>query len=142
MKTGWYNSYEYYVVKPLHNGHEQSLIMGAQGELFGRWYLVMGIFSDYDTYDSVFDSNVWDTPTSTDKKPSMKVIPLALEALSEIEQEIHNHANGKRAYLYVDGMDKRRLMAYTRILTRKCGYKISTKKSDYVSNAPMLYKKV
>ena len=129
MVTGWYGESQYYVVKPLKNGHKQSLIVGADRGKFGRWYVMMGVFSCNISYKEMWDSDVWETPTSTNKNPSMSILPLALEALDEIEQEIHNHANGKRAYIYVDGLDVRRLRVYTKVLTKRCGYKKSTAKS-------------
>ena len=142
MKTGWYNDYKYFVVKPLHNGKRQSLIMGAINGASGRWYIMMGVFSSNATYNSMHRSEAWNVPTSTNKNPTVKTLSLALEALSEIEQEIHNHANGKKAYIYVDGFDERRLRVYTKVLTKKCGYKKSTVKSDYVYGMPMIYKRV
>ena len=142
MKTGWYNDHEYFVVKPLHNGKRQSLIMGAQQYGAGKWNIMMGIFSCNATYRSMSESLVWFTPTSTNKNPSMEVLSIALEALNEIEQEIHRHANGKRHYIYVDGLDERRIRVYTHVLTKKCGYKKSTVKSDYANGASKLYKKV
>ena len=143
MKSGWYNGdNEYFVVKPLHNGNRQSLIVGATNYAFGRWYIMMGVFSSNATYNSMYRSEVWNTPTSTNKNPTVNTLSLALEALSEIEQEIHNHANGKRAYIYVDGLDERRLRVYTKILTKKCGYKKSTAKSDYVDGMSIIYKRV
>ncbi len=143
MKTGWYNENNaYFVVKPLHNGNRQSLIIGVTRYAFNRWYVMMGVFPSNATYNSMYHSVVWDTPTSTNKKPNIKTLSLALEALSEIEQEIHNHANGKKAFIYVDGFDKRRLCVYTKVLTQKCGYKKSTVKSDYVDGMSMIYKKV
>ena len=116
--------------------------MGAQRGEGGRWYILAGVFSSYTTYDSMYRSNVWDTPTSTNKSPSMKVVSLALEALTEIEQEIHNQSDGKRRYIYVDGLDERRLRVYTKILTKRCGYKISTVMSENNLGLPMVYKKV
>lgn len=142
MKTGWHNNDEYYVVKPLKNGCRQSLIMGAISVQGGRWYIMMGVFSSYATYNSMHRSKAWETPTSTNKKPSAQALSLALEALNEIEQEIHNHANGKRAYIYVDGLDARRLRVYTKVLTKRCGYKISTAWSQTVVNEHILYKRV
>ena len=142
MVSGWYGKSEYFVVKPLKNGHRQSLIVGAIGGEFGRWYIMMGVFSYNISHDKMYDSIVWRIPTSTNKNPSAKVFSLALEALNEIEQEIHNHANGKRAYIYVDGLDERRLRVYTKILTKKCGYKKSTAKSEYGCGLPLIYKKV
>ena len=143
MKTGWYNDdKQYFVVKPLHNGKRQSLIVGVSHCTFNSWYVMMGVFPSNATYNSMYHSAVWGTPTSTNKKPTIETLSLALEALSEVEQEIHNHANGKRAFIYVDGLDKRRLRVYTRVLTQKCGYKKSTAKSDYVDGMSMIYKRV
>ena len=143
MKTGWYNDgKQYFVIKPLHNGERQSLIVGASYYTLGRWYVMMGVFPSNATYNSMYHSAVWDTPTSTNKKPTIETLSLALEALNEVEQEIHNHANGKRAFIYVDGIDKRRLRVYTKVLTQKCGYKKSTAKSDYVYGMSMIYKRV
>lgn len=143
MKSGWYNNdKEYFVVKPLHNGNRQSLVVGASHYASGRWYVMMGVFSSNATYNSMYNSDVWATPTSTNKNPTANILTIALEALSEVEQEIHNHANGKRAYIYVDGLDKRRLRVYTKVLTKKCGYKKSSAKSDYVKGMSMIYKKV
>ena len=141
MKTGWYNNNEYFVVKPLNNGRRQSLIMGAVS-VCGRWYIMIGVFSSYATYNSMRRSKAWETPTSTNKNPSAQTLSLALEALNEIEQEIHNHANGKRAYVYVDGLDARRLRVYTKVLTKRCGYKKSTAWSQTVANEHLLYKRV
>lgn len=143
MKTGWYNAdNEYFVVKPLHNGNRQSLIVGVTHGNLNRWYVMMGVFSSNATYNSMYHSAAWDTPTSTNKKPTITTLSLALEALAEIEQEIHNHANGKKAFIYVDGLDKRRLRVYTKVLTQKCGYKKSTAKSDHVDGMSMIYKRV
>lgn len=142
MKTGWYFGEKYFVVKPLHNGHRQSLIMGAERCEGGRWNIVMGVFSSNTTYLSMTDSNVWKSPTSTNKNPSMKIIPIALEALSEIEQEIHRQANGKRAIIYVDGLDERRLRVYTKVLTKRCGYKLSKAMSEKADEMHQLYKVV
>lgn len=142
MKTGWYNAdNEYFVVKPLHNGNRQSLIVGVS-QYSGKWYVMMGVFSSNATYNSMYRSPVWNNPTSTNKKPTINNLSLALEALSEIEQEIHSRANGKSAYIYVDGLDERRLRVYTKVLTKKCGYKKSTVKSDHVNGMSMLYKRV
>lgn len=142
MKTGWYNDCEYFSVKPLHNGNRQSLIMGACHRDSNRWYIMMGVFSSNATHDSMYNSTVWNEPTSTNKKPTAETLPLALEALREIEQEIHNRANGKSALIYVDGFDKRRLRVYTKVLTQRCGYKKSTVKSEYVNGMSMIYKRV
>ena len=142
IKTGWYNKNEYLVVKPLHNGCRQELVMGAQHYGYGKWYIFAGIFSCNATYNSIHSSMVWAAPVSTNKNPSFKVIPLALEALSEIEQEISKASNGKKWYIYIDGLDKRRLRVYTKVLDRNnCGYKKSTRKSEH-SILPMLYKKL
>ena len=126
MKTGWHGESQYFVVKPLKNGHRQSLIMGVDRGEFGRWYVMMGVFRYNISYENMLRSDVWRKPTSANESPSAKVLSLALEALDEIEQEIHNHANGKRAYIYVDGMDARRLRVYTKVLTKRNGYKKST----------------
>lgn len=141
MKTGWYGE-QYYVVKPLHNGHRQSLIVGVDRCEFGRWYVMMGVFSCNISYQGMWSSKVWRYPSSTNKNPSLKVVSLALEALNEIEQELHKYANGKRTYIYVDGLDERRLRVYTKVLTKRCGYKISTAKSEYANGLPLVYKKV
>lgn len=134
MKTGWYFG-TYYVVKPLQNGKRQQLIMYAKEFGYGRYYLVMGIYSSNTTYSSLCrdSAHIWDKPTSTNKNPSTLSIKLALEALQEIEESILELSEGKRRYLYVDGFDYRRLHAYTRILTKeKYGYKQSKRvKSDY-----------
>ena len=139
MKTGWYYD-EYFVVKPLKNGCRQQLVMGVQSIGGGRWNVMMGIFPSNCTYKTMSRSSVWYTPTSTNKKPSINVLHLALEALDEIEQEIHNHVNGKRAYIYVDGLDERRLRVYTKVLTKKNNYKLSTVKNS--CGLPLLYKRV
>ena len=141
VQTGWYSANEYYVVKPLHNGARQELVMFAIREI-NRWYIGAGIFSCNATYNSLNRSDVWVTPTSTNKHPSMKTITLALEALQEIEDAIIESANGKRRYIYIDGMDERRLRVYTKLLARNnCGYKKSTVKSEYCG-LPLLYKKL
>lgn len=143
MKTGWYYSNsQYFVVKPLHNGKRQSLIMGACRYSANKWAIMMGVFPCNATYNSMYNSTVWRYPTSTNKNLTMEIIPLALETLGEIEREIHNYANGKRAFLYVDGLDERRLRVYTKILTKKCGYKKSSVKSSVVESMPILYKRV
>ena len=142
IETGWHSENEYCVVKPLHNGCRQVLFMAAMNYGLGQWYISAGIFSCNATYNSVNRSEVWKNPTSTNKNPSFAVIPLALAALTEIEQAISEKANGKRRYIYIDGMDERRLRVYTKILMRNnCGYKKSSKKSDY-SNLPMLFKRL
>lgn len=143
MKTGWYNAdSEYFVVKPLNNGNEQSLIMGACHDASNRWYIMMGVFPSNITYYSMYSSFVWECPMSTNKNPTTGTLSLALEILSEIEQEIHNHANGKRAFIYIDGLDKRRLRVYTKVLTQRCGYKKSTVKSERVVGMSKIYKRV
>lgn len=142
MKTGWYSENEYIVVKPLKNKCRQSLIIGAIHANSNHWYLMAGIFSCNATYNSMMRSKVWENPSSTNKNPSIKTISLALEALNEIEQEIHNHVNGKKAYLYADGLDERRLRVYTKILTKRCGYKKSTALSKHVNGAYLIYKKI
>lgn len=139
MKTGWYYN-QYFVVKPLKNGCRQQLVIGVQNIGGGRWNVMMGIFSSNCTFKTMMHSNVWDKPVSTNKNPSINVLHLALEALDEIEQEIHNHANGKRAYIYVDGLDERRLRVYTKVLTKKNNYKLSTVKNP--CGLPLLYKRV
>ena len=142
IKTGWINKNEYCVVKPLHNGCRQILFISATNLGFGHWNIAAGIFSCNATYKSIVHSEVWKTPTSTNKRPSFAIIPIALEALTEIEHEISENSNGKRQYIYIDGMDERRLRVYTKILARNnCGYKKSTKKSTYC-NLPLLYKKL
>ena len=140
MTSGWYTEDEYFVVKPLKNGHRQSLIIGAVRGNAGRWYIMAGVFSSSISYYSMKYSKVWNEPTSTNKNPSMNSVILALEALNEIEQVIHNQAKDKRAYIYVDGLDERRLHAYTRILTKKSNYKLSTVKNS--CGLPLLYKRV
>lgn len=143
MKTGWYNADNaYFVVKPLHNGKRQSLIMGVSHYASNRWYVMMGVFPSNATYNSMIHSAAWEAPTSTNKRPTAGTLSLALEALNEIEHEIHNHANGKSALIYVDGLDRRRLRVYTKVLTQKCGYKKSTVKSDHVDGMSMIYKRV
>lgn len=143
MKTGWYNNNnDFFVVKPLHNGNRQSLIIGAQQLATNKWNIFMGVFPSNATYNSIMHSSVWDTPTSTNKKPAAINLFLALEALDEIEQEIHNYANGEVAIIYVDGMDERRLRVYTKVLTKKSGYRESPIKSEYVPNMQKLYKAI
>ena len=143
MKTGWYNDNNvFFVVKPLHNGNRQSLIVGAQQLSTNKWNILMGVFPSNATYNSIIHSSVWMAPTSTNKKPTAKNLFLALEALGEIEQEIYNHANGEAAIIYVDGMDERRLRVYTKVLTKKSGYRESTIKSEYVPNMQKLYKMI
>lgn len=142
IETGWHNDFEYCVVKPLHNGCRQILFMSAMNYGRGQWFISAGVFSCNATYNSITRSEVWHTPHSTNKNPSFSVIPLALETLAEIEQAISEKANGKRRYIYIDGMDERRLRVYTKILMRNnCGYKKSSRKSDYC-NLPLLYKQL
>lgn len=142
MQTGWYSDYEYYVVKPLHNNCRQNLIMWASNMHGGKWNISAGVFSCMATYNSIHFSKIWAEPTSTNKNPSFKVVPLALEALTEIEQAIKEKANGKKHYLYIDGLDERRLRVYTKVLERyNCGYKKSSTKSR-ASNLSQLYKRV
>ena len=141
MKTGWYSTDEFFVVKPLKNGCRQSLIMGANRYYTNHWNISMGIFSSNIGYNGMMKSTVWAKPTSTNKNPSLKVLPLALEALKEIEEEIHGYVQGKKAIIYVDGLDERRLRIYTKVLTKKCGYKISTSK-DRCTSLPLIYKVV
>lgn len=140
VKTGWRNE-RYYVVKPLHNGFRQELIMFATRDA-NRWYITAGIFSCNTTYFSLYGSSVWSTPTSTNKKPSITTLRLALEALKEIEDAIKELGGEKRKYIYVDGQDERRLRVYTKLLTREeYGYKNSSVKSQY-SNLHLLYKRL
>lgn len=142
LETGWVTESEYCVVKPLHNGRRQELIMSAIHIGGGRWYIAAGIFSCNISYTTMSGSKVWQTPTSANKNPSFKTIPIALEALTEIENELTKNANGKRHYIYIDGMDERRLRVYTKVLARNnCGYKKSTRKSSCCS-LPMLYKAI
>lgn len=142
MRTGWYNDNEYFVVKPLHNGNRQSLIIGACRWASNRWNIMMGVFPSNATYESMYCSTVWDIPTSTNKNPASMTLSLVLEALNEIEREIHNHVDGKKAFIYVDGLDKRRLRIYTKVLTQKCGYKKSTAKSNHVDGMSKVYKRI
>lgn len=143
MKTGWYDDNNVFlVVKPLHNGNRQSLIVGAEQLATNKWNIFMGVFPSNATYNSMARSSVWMAPTSTNKKPAAKNLFLALEALDEIEQEIHNYANGEVAIIYVDGMDERRLRIYTKVLTKKSGYRESPIKSGYISNMKKLYKMI
>ena len=143
MKTGWYNDNNvFFVVKPLHNGNRQSLIVGAEQLSTNKWNIFMGVFSSNATYNSVMRSSAWMTPTSTNKNPTAKNLFLALEALDEVEQEIYNHANGNAAVIYIDGIDERRLRVYTKVLTKKCGYRESPIKSEYASNMQKLYKMI
>lgn len=143
MKTGWYdNNNIFLVVKPLHNGKRQSLIVGAKQLSPNKWNILMGVFPSNATYNSVIHSSVWMAPTSTNKNPTAKSIFLALEALDEIEQEIYNYANGEAAIIYVDGMDERRLRVYTEVLTKKRSYRESLIKSEYVPNMQKLYKMI
>ena len=87
-------------------------------------------------------SLVWAIPTSTNKKSSTLSISLALEALKEIEEEIQATSPYFRNTIYIDGMDYRRLHAYSRILTKeKYGYKKSSVKSEWCE-LPKLYKKI
>ena len=45
MKTGWYdNNNIFLVVKPLHNGKRQSLIVGAEQLSPNKWNIFMGVF--------------------------------------------------------------------------------------------------
>ena len=142
LETGWVTKSEYCVVKPLRNGRRQELIMLATHIGGGHWYIAAGIFSCNISYATMNCSEVWKTPTSANKNPSFKTIPIALEALMEIENELIKNANGKRHYIYIDGMDERRLRVYTKVLTRyNCGYKKSTRVSPYCS-LPMLYKAI
>jgi len=141
IETGWHGDDYYYVVKPLHNGCRQELVMYGV-RIGSRWYIAAGVFSSSVTYRSIHSSKVWDTPTSTNKKPSISTLRLALEALKEIEDAIVEDAEGKRRFVYVDGMDERRLRVYTKVLANeKFGYKLSSVKSEY-SNLPLLYKKL
>ena len=141
METGWIGKSEYFVVKSLKNGHRQALIMGACKCEFGRWNIEAGIFPCSITYDKMARSDVWRKPTSTNKNPSIKTLILGLEALNEIEQEIRKQANGKKTYIYVDGLDERRLRVYTKVLTKRCGYKLS-KARGTCCELPKLYKQI
>ena len=142
IKTGWYEG-DYYVVKPLHNGCRQELIMHTMNTGCGRYYIAAGIFSCNTTYESLQNSPAWEEPTSTNKNPSFKVIPLALEALREIEEEIVKNSNGKRRFIYIDGFDERRLRVYTKVLIRyNCGYKKSPTLKGYYCDLPLLYKQL
>lgn len=139
--SGWWNEDEYIVVKSLHNGCRQQLFMSAAEYDNGRWNIYAGVFSCNSTYNSIRRSSVWGTCTSTNKNPSLEVLKLALEALSEIEKALSEAAKGKKWFIYIDGMDERRLRVYTKVLTKKeHGYK----KSRVISKCglPILYKKV
>ena len=141
MKSGWYYGI-YQAVKPL-KGQRQQLIMGyEQGKRGGDWEIFMGIFPSQCTWKSMRRSLVWAIPTSTNKKSSTLSISLALEALKEIEEEIQATSPYFRNTIYIDGMDYRRLHAYSRILTKeKYGYKKSSVKSEWCE-LPKLYKKI
>ena len=141
MKTGWYDKDEYFVVKPLENGCRQSLITGAVHVGGGHWFIMAGVFPCNASFDSMRRSDVWNHITSTNNNPSIKTLTLALEALNEIESEIHERANGKQRYIHVDGLDERRLRVYTKVLTKRCGYTISKVKSDHC-NLCKLYKRI
>lgn len=141
VKTGLWDENTYFVVKPLHNGFRQELIMYATREA-NRWYITMGVFSCNTTYSSLFSSSVWRTPTSTNKKPSITTVKLALETLNEIEDVIKVLGGEKRKYIYVDGQDERRLRVYTKLLMREeYDYKKSSVKSQYC-NLHLLYKRL
>ena len=141
MKTGWYNKDEYFIVEPLQNGCRQSLIIGAVHVGGGHWFIMAGVFPCNISFDSMRRSDVWYDITSTNNNPSIKTLTLALKALNDIEQEIHSKANGKQRYIHVDGLDERRLRVYTKVLTKRCNYKVSSTKSEY-SNLHTLYKKI
>lgn len=145
IHNGWYNDDgrpSYYVVKPLHNHCRQQLVMHAIQGATNRWYLAAAVCSCNATYDSFYNSPAWDNLTSTNKNASYKTVPLALEALTEIEQAIKSVTKGKVHFLYIDGADERRLRVYAKVLNKyNCGYKKSTKKSEYC-NLPMLYKRL
>lgn len=140
VTTGWYGN-EYFVVKPLHNGCRQELIMTTWAKGGGRYSISAGVFSCSTTYESFNRSSAWINPTSTNKKPSIETLTVALEALTEIEEEIRRTANGKRRWVYVDGMDARRLRVYTKVLTKKCGYKKSKKISTFCG-LPLVFKQI
>lgn len=149
MKSGWYpqwfdgcDNYPcYVVVKPINNGKRQQLVVYAQFLKFGRVDIALGVFPSICTFRSMFLSPVWDETASTNKNPNFSIIPIAVEALKEVEEEIKAKANGKRRIIYIDGMDDRRLRAYTKILNRyNCGYKVSSAKSNWIKDAHKLYK--
>lgn len=146
MKTGWYNLVKnidvYMVVKPLPNNSQQSLYIGAESMGGGRYNILFGIFpTDIDTITKLFLERAWEVPTSTNQQPSAITLSLALQGLKEIETEIKAKSQGKRRIIYVDGLDKRRLRIYTKVLNRyNFGYKTSSVNSDHVSDTKMLYK--
>lgn len=143
-ESGWYTNKwgfsQYYVVKPL-KGQRQQLIMEYWNTTRGdRWAITMGIFPSQCTPHSIRNSPVWDAPTSTNNNASTISIKLALEALQEVIEIIRATSPYKKNILYIDGMDYRRLHAYTRILTKqRYGFKKSSLKSEYC-NLPQLYK--
>lgn len=149
MKTGWYNlGYKYknanvyMVVKPLPHNNQQNLYIGAEPIGGGRYNILLGVFpADIDSVIDLFLEQAWEVPTSTNQHPSVTTLALALEGLKEIETEIKAKSCGKRRIIYVDGLDKRRLRTYTKVLNRyDFGYKTSSVKSDHVSNTKILYK--
>lgn len=133
MENGWYNNNnDYFTSRPLHNGARQQFVMFASNMGQGRYNIAAGIFPYQATLNSIKKNynNIWESPTSTNKKVSMYSITCALDCLKEVEEAITERANGKRRLIEVDGMDYRRLHAYTRILTKeKYGYKVSSVKS-------------
>lgn len=141
VQTGWYDKDTYFEVKPLKNGNRQELIVCAERLSEKRWNICAGVFSTNTTYNSFFNSDVWEVIASTNKNPSLKVLSLGLEALTAIEEEIQFYG-GEGTLLYIDGMDKRRQRVYTKILTKNdYGYKQS-KTISKSSGMPLLYKRV
>lgn len=146
MKTGWYNLGKninvYMVVKPLPHNNQQNLYIGAEPVGGGRYNIVLGVFSaDIDSVMELFLEQAWEVPTSTNQQPSAITLSLALQGLKEIEAEIKAKSCGKRRIIYIDGLDKRRLSTYTKVLNRyNFGYKTSSIKSEHVINTKILYK--
>lgn len=138
MKTGWYND-GYFVVKSLHNGYRQSLVMGAEPLGRGYYNIIMGIFPCNIGYKNMINSHILSEPASPNKNPSIKTLTVALEALNEVEQELIRFRNGKRTLVYVEGSDEQRARVYQKVLTKKCNYKIS-KSIDTIIDFPKLYK--
>ena len=133
MKNGWYNNNNtYFTSRPLHNGARQQFVMFASNIGQGRYNIAAGVFPYQATLNSIKRNynDIWENPTSTNKKVSTYSITCALDCLKEVEEAIAERANGKRRLIEIDGSDYRRLHAYTRILTKeKYGYKVSSVKS-------------
>lgn len=146
MKNGWYNDNKVYLTsRPLHNGARQQFVMYAASIGGGIYNICAGVFPCQATLNSIRNNycDIWENPTSTNKNVSTYSITCALDCLKEVEKAITEASKGKRRIIEVDGLDYRRLHAYTRILTKeKYGYKVSKRTKSLCCDLHILTKTI